>query len=214
MIREGYAFVLPTLGISLILFSAWAASSHLILLPFAGIAFFLLLFLIFFFRDPERKAPAGENLILSSADGKIILVKPFQNVEFVGGQGTLVSVFMSVFDVHVNRAPISGKVEYFKYNPGKFFPAFKNKASSENEQTELGIENAHGRVIIKQIAGIIARRIVCKVRQGDRLRAGQRLGMIKFGSRVDHLLPENVEIRVKPGQKVRAGETVIGVFKK
>ena len=214
MIREGYALVLPTLGISLILFSAWAASSHLILLPFAGIAFLLLLFLIFFFRDPERKAPAGENLILSSADGKIISVKPFQNVEFVGGQGTLVSVFMSVFDVHVNRAPISGKVEYFKYNPGKFFPAFKDKASSENEQTELGIENAHGRVIIKQIAGIIARRIVCKVRPGDKLSAGQRLGIIKFGSRVDHLLPENVEIRVKPGQKVRAGETVIGVFKK
>jgi phosphatidylserine decarboxylase len=214
MTREGFTFVLPTLGISLILFSAWAASSYLILLPFAGIAFFLLLFLIFFFRDPERKAPAGENLILSSADGKIISVKPFQNVEFVGGQGTLVSVFMSVFDVHVNRAPISGKVEYFKYNPGKFFPAFKDKASSENEQTELGIENAHGRVIIKQIAGIIARRIVCKVRPGDKLSAGQRLGMIKFGSRVDHLLPENVEIRVKPGQKVRAGETVIGVFKK
>ena len=214
MTREGFTFVLPTLGISLILFSAWAASSHLILLPFAGIAFFLLLFLIFFFRDPERKAPAGENLILSSADGKIISVKPFQNVEFVGGQGTLVSVFMSVFDVHVNRAPISGKVEYFKYNPGKFFPAFKDKASSENEQTELGIENAHGRVIIKQIAGIIARRIVCKARPGDKLSAGQRLGMIKFGSRVDHLLPENVEIRVKPGQKVRAGETVMGVFKK
>ena len=214
MTREGFTFVLPTLGISLILFSAWAAGSHLILLPFAGIAFLLLLFLIFFFRDPERKAPEAGNLILSSADGKIISVKPFQNVEFVGGQGTLVSVFMSVFDVHVNRAPISGKVEYFKYNPGKFFPAFKDKASSENEQTELGIENAHGRVIIKQIAGIIARRIVCKVRSGDKLSAGQRLGMIKFGSRVDHLLPENVKIRVQPGQKVRAGETVIGVFKK
>lgn len=214
MIREGYAFVLPTLGISLILFSAWAASSHLILLPFAGIAFLLLFFLIFFFRDPERKAPEAGNLVLSSADGKVISIKPFGSAEFVDGGGTLVSVFMSVFDVHVNRAPISGEVEHFKYNPGRFFPAFQDKASSENEQTELGFQNAHGRVMIRQIAGIIARRIVCKVRQGDRLRAGQRFGLIKFGSRVDHLLPENVEIRVKPGQKVRAGETVIGVFKK
>ncbi|MGB7062472.1 MAG: phosphatidylserine decarboxylase family protein [Candidatus Zixiibacteriota bacterium] len=214
MIKEGYVFVLPTLGVSFILFAIWAHSSLAVILALAVVSLILSLFLIFFFRDPDREAPAEDNLILASADGRIISIKPFQSTDFVGGQGTLVSVFMSVFDVHVNRAPISGRVEYYKYNPGKFLPAFKNKASSENEQTELGIENTHGRVIIKQIAGIIARRIVCKVRPGDKLSAGQRLGMIKFGSRVDHLLPENVEIRVKPGQKVRAGETVIGVFKK
>ena len=121
---------------------------------------------------------------------------------------------MSVFDVHVNLAPISGNVEHFKYNPGKFFPSFKEKASSENEQTQLGFENPHGRVMMKQIAGIIARRIVCKVRQGDSLRAGQRLGLIKFGSRVDHLLPQGVEIKARLHQKVKAGETIIGVFVK
>ena len=213
MTKEGFTFILPTLDISLISSAIWAYSSLDILLALAGVFFLLTLFLIFFFRDPERKPPPGENLVLSSADGKVISIKPFQSADFIGGQGTLVSVFMSVFDVHVNRAPVSGKVEHLKYNPGKFLPAFKEKASSENEQTELGFQNAHGRVMIKQIAGIIARRIVCKVRQGDNLKAGQRLGMIKFGSRVDHLLPESVEIRATLNQKVRAGETVIGVFK-
>lgn len=122
------------------------------------------------------------------------------------------SVFMSIFAVHVNRLPVSGQVKYVKYNSGKFLPAFKDKASLENEQTELGIENDHGRIILKQIAGIFARRIVCKVKPGDSVKAGERFGMIKFGSRVDLFLPENVEIKVKLNQKVKAGETVIGVF--
>jgi phosphatidylserine decarboxylase len=213
MTKEGFTFVLPALGVSLISLALWAYSSLDMLLALAGVFAFLTLFLVFFFRDPERESPAGENLVLSSADGKVISIKPFRSADFIDGQGTLVSVFMSVFDVHVNRAPVSGKVEHLKYNPGKFLPAFKEKASSENEQTELGFQNAHGRVMIKQIAGIIARRIVCKVRQGDDLRAGQRLGLIKFGSRVDHLLPQSVEIRARLDQKVRAGETVIGVFK-
>jgi phosphatidylserine decarboxylase len=213
MTKEGFTFVLPALGISLISFAVWAYSSLHAFLALTGVFLFLTLFLIFFFRDPERRTPSGENLVLSSADGKVISIKPFRGGGFVDGQGTSVSVFMSVFDVHVNRAPISGKVEHLKYNPGKFFPAFKEKASSENEQTELGFQNAQGRVMIKQIAGIIARRIVCKVRQGDDLRAGQRIGLIRFGSRVDHLLPQSVEIRARLDQKVRAGETVIGVFK-
>lgn len=205
---------MPTLVISLILFAAWAYSSESIILSSAAIFFLLSLFFVFFFRDPERKAPSGENLILSSADGKVILIKPFENQDFVGKKGTRVSVFMSVFDVHVNRAPVSGKIKYFKYNPGKFHPAFKDKASSENEQTELGLENERGKIILKQIAGIIARRIVCKVKPGDLVKAGQRFGMIKFGSRVDLFLPENVEIKVELNQKVKAGETIIGVFKK
>lgn len=156
----------------------------------------------------------GENVILSGADGKVIMIKPFDNLEFMSTGGTLVSVFMSVFSVHVNRAPISGEVKYVKYNQGKFLTAFKDKASLENEQTELGIENDHGRIILKQIAGIVARRIVCKVKPGDSVKAGQRFGMIKFGSRVDLFLPKNVEVKVKLNQKVRAGETIIGVFDK
>ncbi|MCK4223544.1 MAG: phosphatidylserine decarboxylase family protein [candidate division Zixibacteria bacterium] len=214
MTKEGFKFIIPTLAISLILFAVWAYSSEVIILPFAAVFFLLSFFFLFFFRDPERKAPNGENLILSSADGKVILIKPFENLKFVGEKGTLVSVFMSVFDVHVNRAPISGKVKYFKYNPGKFHPAFKDKASLENEQTELGLENERGRIILKQIAGIIARRIVCKVKSRDSVKIGERFGMIKFGSRVDLFLPENVEIKVKLNQRVKAGETIIGIFKK
>ncbi len=214
MTREGFKFLIPALAIVLILFVVGVYISNAIVLVFAVVLLLISFFFVFFFRDPERIIPNGENLILSSADGRVILIKPFENLEFMGKEGTLVSVFMSVFNVHINRVPVSGRVRYVKYNPGKFFPAFKDKASSENEQTELGLENEHGRIILKQIAGIIARRIVCKVRAGDKVQAGQRLGMIRFGSRVDLFLPENVEVKVELSQKVRAGETIIGVFKK
>jgi len=214
MNKEGLIFELPALILSLVLFVVSILSQNA--LSLAGALIFLILFVFFllFFRDPERKAPEGENLILAPADGKVILIKPFDNLEFVGGGGTLVSVFMSLLDVHVNRVPISGVVKYFKYNPGKFLPAFKDKASSENEQTELGLENEHGKVVLKQIAGIIARRIVCKLKQGDLVKAGDRFGMVKFGSRLDLFLPENVQIKVKLNHKVRSGETIIGIFQK
>jgi phosphatidylserine decarboxylase len=166
----------------------------------------------FFFRDPERDIPSGENLIVSSADGRVIAITPFERSDFIEGKGTLVSVFMSVFSVHVNRAPVSGRVEFCEHHPGKFFPAFEEKSSLENEQTRLGLRGEHGRVVVKQIAGIIARRIVCRIRPGDQLKKGQRFGMIRFGSRVDLFLPENVELRVGLNQKVKAGETVVGVF--
>jgi phosphatidylserine decarboxylase len=214
MTHEGLKFLIPALTMGVILTAVWIFTSQVVILPFAVIFLLISLFLTLFFRDPERSAPKGENLILSSADGTVVSVKPFRNVEFVGEKGTLISVFMSVFNVHVNRAPVSGVVKYFKYNKGKFFPAFKEKASLENEHTELGLENTHGNVIIKQIAGIIARRIVCKVKTGDTVKAGQRFGMIQFGSRVDLFLPENVEIKVKLHQKVKAGETIIGIFKR
>lgn len=212
MIKEGYSFLVPTLGIFIFLLVIGTYHPGAIIFALAPIFLLLSLFMVFFFRDPERKTPEGANLILSSADGKVICIKPFENIEFVGGKATLVSVFMSLFDVHVNRAPISGQVKHVKYNSGKFLPAFKDKASLENEQTELGLENDQGKIILKQIAGIIARRIVCKVKSGDMVKAGERFGMIKFGSRIDLFLPENVEIKVKLNQKVKAGETVIGVF--
>jgi phosphatidylserine decarboxylase len=213
MTKEGFRFLIPGLVIWLILLVIWVYSSQVLLLPLVALSSLLSIFIVFFFRDPSRRVPAGEDLILSSADGQVICIRPLESVDFVGGKGTSVSVFMSVFNVHVNRAPISGEVKYFKYNPGKFFPAFKEKASYENEQTELGLENGRGRIVVKQIAGIMARRIVCRPRSGDSVRAGQRFGMIKFGSRVDLLLPENVEIKVKLNQRVRAGETIIGAFR-
>jgi phosphatidylserine decarboxylase len=214
MAKEGLKFILPVFVFSLILFLLFVLLDSIASLTGAIVFFIFVIFLLFFFRDPEREVPVGENLVLAPADGKVILMKPFNNLEFMAGGGTLVSVFMSVFDVHVNRVPISGVVKYFKYNPGKFFPAFKDKASQENEQTELGLENEHGKVVLKQIAGIIARRIVCKLKPGDSVRAGERFGMIKFGSRLDLFLPENVQIEVKLNQKVKAGETIIGTFKK
>jgi len=214
MAKEGLSFILPVSIFSLVLFLLFVWLGNIISLLGAIIFFIFGMFCLFFFRDPERKVPEGKNLILAPADGKVILIKPLENLEFMGGGGTLVSVFMSVFDVHVNRVPISGVVKYFKYNPGKFLPAFKDKASSENEQTELGLENEHGKVVLKQIAGIIARRIVCKLKQGDLVKAGDRFGLIKLGSRLDLFLPENVQIKVKLDHKVRAGETIIGVFQK
>ncbi len=204
--------MVPAFAIWLILLMIWAYSSEAVILAFTIVFFLIFLFFIFFFRDPARDIPDGEHLILSPADGKVICIKPFDSLDFVGGKGTLISVFMSVFNVHVNRAPVSGSVRYFRYNPGKFFPAFKDKASLENEQTELGLENDHGKVILKQIAGIMARRIVCKLKSGDSVKAGESFGMIKFGSRVDLFLSENVKIKVKLKQRVKAGETIIGVF--
>lgn len=213
MTKEGYKFLIPALLVSLVLFAVWAVSSLLVLFLLAVALFLVSLFVIFFFRDPDRQVPEGQNLILSSADGKVIAINQVDRLDFLEGKGTLVSVFMSVFNVHVNRAPVSGRVSFCEYNPGRFFPAFKDKASLENEQTRMGLENEHGRIVLKQIAGIIARRIVCRIKSGDRVETGQRFGMIQFGSRVDLFLPENVDIQVKLNQKVKAGETVIGAFR-
>jgi phosphatidylserine decarboxylase len=205
--------LIPALITAFILFAVWEVTSALVFLPLAVLFVLFSFFFAFFFRDPERKIPQGDNLILCSADGKVILIKPFDHLNFLGGKGTQISVFMSVFNVHINRAPASGKVKLCEYNPGKFLPAFKDKASMENEQTTLGLENERGKIALKQIAGIIARRIVCRVTTGDQLKKGERFGLIQFGSRVDHFLPENVDIKVIANQKVKAGETVIGVFR-
>jgi len=212
MNHSGFGFLLPAFGISLLLLVIGVYHPSPVILSFSLIFFMFSLFIVYFFRDPERITPNGDKLIVSAADGRVISIKPAGNMEFIGTDGTLVSIFMSVFDVHVNRIPVSGSVNYIKYNAGKFLPAFRDKASLENEQTEIGLQTAHGRIVMKQIAGIIARRIVCKIKSGDPVTTGMRFGMIKFGSRVDLYLPGNVEIKIKPNQKVKAGETIIGVF--
>jgi phosphatidylserine decarboxylase len=212
MNHSGFGFLLPAFGISLFLLIIGVYHPSPVILSFSLIFFLFSLFIVYFFRDPERITPAGDKLIVSAADGRVISIKPAGDMEFIGTDGTSVSIFMSVFDVHVNRIPVSGSVSYVKYNKGKFLPAFRDKASLENEQTEIGLENVYGRIIMKQIAGIIARRIVCKIKPGDPVMTGMRFGMIKFGSRIDLYLPGNVEIKVKPNQKVKAGETIIGEF--
>lgn len=212
MNHSGFGFLLPAFGISLLLLIIGVYHPSPFMLFFSLIFFLFSLFIVYFFRDPERITPIGDKLIVSAADGKVISIKPDSDLDFIGTDGTMISIFMSVFDVHVNRIPISGSVNYIKYNAGKFLPAFRDKASLENEQMEIGLQTAYGKIVLKQIAGIIARRIVCKIKPGDPVTTGMRFGMIKFGSRVDLFLPGNVEIKVKPNQKVKAGETIIGVF--
>jgi phosphatidylserine decarboxylase len=177
----------------------------------AGVAL-IFLFNFYFFRDPQRSIPTGDDLILSPADGKVVLIEEVEETEFLKEKVTRVSIFLSVFDVHVNRVPVTGMVSYLKYLEGKFFVAFADKASEENEQSIIGIEHARGKVLFKQIAGIIARRIVYHLNIGDQVSAGQRFGLIRYGSRVDVYFPKNTTIRVKLNDMVTGGETVLGEF--
>lgn len=172
-------------------------------------------FNMLFFRDPERKIPADSTLILSPADGKVIQIVELKEDNFFHSQVVRLSIFLSVFNVHVNRSPVSGRVEYFVYHRGSFLPAFKEKASLENEQTAIGIVDANGhKIMFTQIAGIIARRIVCDLREGHYTQAGERMGMIRYGSRVDvYFLKEEVELKVKVGDSVKGGESILGVFR-
>ena len=167
-----------------------------------------------FFRDPERTIPQGENLIVSPADGKIIVIQEVKYPALGDEKYLQVSIFMSVFNVHVNRAPVTGTVEDVIYNPGKFFAAFENKASLLNEQNSIILsKTANGktvRVLVKQIAGLIARRIVCYAKPGMSFNKGERIGLIRFGSRVDLFLPSDISLTVKLNDKVKGGSTIIG----
>lgn len=161
-----------------------------------------------FFRDPEREGPTEEGLVLAPADGKVVAIK--REGDLQGGE-TRVSIFLSLFNVHVNRAPIRGRVEKVQYQPGRFFAAFKEEASQANEQNAVRLVDAAGKSVgIVQIAGLLARRIICYVKEGQVLEIGQRLGIIMFGSRVDLFLPKGSSVDVTEGQRVRGGETIIG----
>jgi phosphatidylserine decarboxylase len=162
-----------------------------------------------FFRDPERATPQGENLVISPADGKVIIVRQVEEKEFLGAGATMISVFMSPLNVHVNRNPITGKVKHLRYVKGEYFAAFEDKASEKNEQMLVGIEGSRGRVLFKQIAGFLARRIVCTLKMDDSVKAGDRFGMIKFGSRVDVFVPASATVRARVGDETVAGETVL-----
>lgn len=177
-----------------------------------GLLAALLLFTLNFFRDPERSIPSDDSVILAPADGKVILVQEVAENEYLKGGAIQVCIFMSPLDVHVNRYPISGTVGYFKYFPGEYLVAYDDKASLRNERTHIGIENGKCKVLMKQIAGFVARRIVAPVKVGDSATAGQRFGMIRFGSRVDVLMPKSVHLRVRVGDRTVAGETIIAVI--
>ncbi len=203
--REGYPWILAAAILSLIAFSlGWNGMGGVLALfavVFAG-----------FFRDPERIPPAGEDLVLAPADGKVVaIVKDEEKGKDAEGGGTRISIFLSLLDVHVNRAPIKGLVEKVQYQPGKFYAAYREDASQDNEQNAVRLVDSTGKSLnIVQIAGLLARRIICYVKEGETLERGQRFGLIMFGSRVDLFMPPGSRVEVAEGQKVRAGETIIG----
>jgi len=175
---------------------------------------FLTLFTVYFFRNPRRDIPPSDRVILSPADGRVLRVDKCREERFLHREATRVSIFMSLFNVHINRSPISGILEEKSYNPGKFRLANTDKSSMENEQNAMVIRGKDGlRVLFVQIAGFIARRIVCYPEKGDLLEKGQIFGMIRFGSRLDVYLPERVQTAVEPGDRVRAGESVLGTIR-
>jgi phosphatidylserine decarboxylase len=170
-------------------------------------------FVLYFFRDPERVAPAAGDAVASPADGKVIAIDKVFDDRYTNEHVYKISIFMNVFNVHVNRTPFPGTVTDIQYSPGRFYAANSERAALENETCAVVMESANGRKFaFVQMAGLIARRIVCWAEPGDRLRIGQRFGLIRFGSRVDIYLPSQVQIEVRNGQKVRAGETVLGYF--
>jgi phosphatidylserine decarboxylase len=167
------------------------------------------IWVVAFFRDPARTGDRGEKLVIAPADGKVVSVLRMQEPAFHQAESVRVSIFMNVFDCHVNRYPSSGTITYRQYNPGKFVNAAAEKASLENEQSSVGLNTSHGRVLVRQIAGLIARRIVTDHDEGREVTQGERMGMIRFGSRVDVFLPLNVEVLVREGDRTVAGVTVI-----
>ena len=190
---------------------------------FAGVALFIATFFgivinpycycIYFFRNPERKIPVDESLIVSPADGTVQDVVTMADDDFLKSPCTKVIIFLSVFDVHVNRSPIAGEIKLQKYICGRFRPAYKDSVGFENERHLIGIENEKLRVTVTQIAGILARRIVSWVTLDDKLAKGELYGLIRFGSCTEIVVPNNVEVLVKKGEKVRGGETIIGKIK-
>jgi phosphatidylserine decarboxylase len=200
---EGWIFIVPVviLGGAAFLIGWWVAGAVLVL---------LFLFLVNFFRDPHRAGSERHVDVLSPADGTVVQIKDVADGEVWPGLTRQVSIFMSVFDVHVNRAPISGRIVHYRYNPGKKIAAFAEKSSTENEQNLIVIEDSRGgRVAFKQIAGLLARRIVFDRKEGDEVVRGERVGMIKFGSRVDIFFPADAVIHVQMREKVKVGLTVI-----
>ncbi|MFX0138635.1 MAG: phosphatidylserine decarboxylase family protein [Candidatus Hodarchaeota archaeon] len=212
MAKEGFGFIIIIILFSIILTLGSWLTGKLLLIIVTLLSWLMVGFSFYFFRDPDRTIPSGENLVLSPADGKIISIESVYEPTFFNADVKKVSIFLSVFDVHINRNPIDGKVTYFNYLRGKFYPAYKHDASFSNEQTVIGIENERCKLLFKQIAGILARRIVCYIREGQVVKKGNRCGMIKFGSRVDLFLPKNVQIQVRLNEHVKGGESIIGLI--
>jgi len=197
---EGLPFFLPAAAIT-VLFAVWW--NAYLFFPFLAVT----VFLCSFFRNPRRRIPPGKGLLVSPADGRIVVVKK-------DAKGTQVSIFMSVFNCHVNRAPVAGTIKEIRYQPGRFLPADRGEASQVNEHNAFRLQSLEGLTVrFVQVAGILARRIVCYARAGDHVRRGEIVGTILFGSRVDCYLPHRVVVQVRPGERVKGGKSVLGVIR-
>jgi len=201
---EGWPFILvPAAAACILAFTGWwAVAVALGLVALACLAFF---------RDPERTGPLAPGLVLAPADGRVMRIDEVEDPWV--GRAVRASIFLSPLDVHVNRSPMAGRVESVRYEAGRFMAAYRDEASELNERCTISLEGDATRIGVKQIAGVLARRIVCRVRVGDKLAAGERFGLIRFGSRTDLVVPRSTEMRVKTGDRVRGGETVMGVLR-
>jgi phosphatidylserine decarboxylase len=202
--REGYPLILAAAVVAIVAFAlGWLIIGILLTLATLAVAAF--------FRDPERKIPTGDGLLVSPADGKVVSIAEVKGDSMFADAVTRVSIFLSPLDVHINRAPVAGKIEEIKYRPGKFLAAYEAEASRVNEQNALKIVDEKGLALgVVQIAGVMARRIVCRVKRGDALACGERFGLIMFGSRTDTYLPKSCRVEVREGQRVKGGETILG----
>jgi len=199
MIKDAYKFAVPPLllGVACFVFGwKWPG----------GVFIFLGLFIFYFFRDPQRAIPSGLGLVVSPADGHVVEIV---DEEFESRMGHRISIFLSIWDVHVQRAPVAGRITKVDYRPGKFMGAFRSAASRDNEQNVIRIDTPKGPLVFKQIAGAVARRVICWKQEGDAVAIGERVGLIRFGSRVDIWLPMEAEVGVRRGQFTKGGETVI-----
>lgn len=208
--REGYPFAAAGL---LLAGTAWLAAvlqrGSVVLLGVAGVLTGLAIFVLWFFRDPSRPLPEGDDLVVAPGEGRVIGIEQVEETSFLGGVAHRISIFLSVFDVHVQRAPVAGTIGYKEHRPGKYAVAWLDKASQDNEQASLGITTPRGRVLVRQIAGLVARRIVTDPSAGDHVERGSRIGLIRFGSRVELFLPVDWEITCSVGDRARVGATVL-----
>ncbi len=213
--QYGYVNVTVIAIISLVLFVvSYFLENTYVRIGIAGITLLFLIFSLYFFRDPKRTSPKLDNIVVSPADGKVLLIKKVESNKYVNGEAWQVSVFMSPLNVHVNRIPIDGKVELVNYVNGEYLVAFHDKADERNERSEFGILSKFGKVFFTQVAGFVARRIVYKIAEGDSVTMGKRFGMIKFGSRCDIVVSTDWQLKVKENDITRAGETILFEYKK
>lgn len=212
--REGYSIIFYTM-VALVLINAplnyWFEGTWYTQVVF-GLSILFFIAIVQFFRHPNRYTPQDDDLVIAPADGKVVVIEEVDEPEFIKGKCKQVSIFMSPINVHVNRYPVSGNVVYEKYHPGKYLVAWHPKSSTENERTTVAVKNEHGIILFRQIAGALAKRIVCYAKEGHKAKAGKEFGFIKFGSRIDIYLPLTAEITVKLDQKTTGGETVIAKF--